>query len=229
MDVNDNILRDALLDAAADEFSDILDNDAPEIIFSARYLSRRKRFLKDPLGLAAPRGAKFKRTLVRAAVFALVFLVLFTSSVFSMEASAQKQHSMTKFYKDHLSYSHSSDTPPTADAGDWYASYLPEGYAETKRDHTGDFCSTHYVNGTKLIDFIYFHTSAYMNIKINTGIFHIEPIEVNGEAAIFHKAEKEGLSNVLMWFSDDGDLVFMLDAALPAEELVKIAESVKVK
>ena len=73
---------------------------------------------------------------------------------------------------------------------------------------------------------MYFHTSAYMNISMKGGNYNIEPCVVNGSAAIFHRSERIGTSSVLMWFSDDGELVFMLDAALPVDDMVKIAESV---
>ena len=76
---------------------------------------------------------------------------------------------------------------------------------------------------------MYFHTSAYMNISMEGRNYILEPCTVNGEAAIFHCSEKAGTSSVLMWFSEDGEVVFMLDAALPVEDMVKIAESVKLR
>ena len=136
---------------------------------------------------------------------------------------------MGKAYKDHLTYIHTQEYTPTADAGDWYIADLPAGFAEYKTDDAGDFCSIHYVNGSKLIELMYFHTSAYMNINMEGRHYILEPCTVNGKAAIFHGSERPGTSSVLMWFSDDGELVFMLDAALPMEDMVKIAESVKLR
>ena len=229
MSFNDDLLRLALLDAAAEEFSDILDSESPEVQFSDKYLLRRKRFLKNPAAKASSSASRFTNILAKAAIFAVVLFGLITSTQLSMVASANGAISTGKAYKDNLSYSHTADYTPTVDAGYWSAAYLPEGYTEYKCDYAGDFCSVHYLKGSQLIDFVYFHTSAYMNIRMNIGHYLIEPVEVNGQAAIFHKAEKEGMSNVLMWFSEDGDLVFMLDAALPADELVKIAQSVEMK
>ena len=62
---------------------------------------------------------------------------------------------------------------------------------------------------------------------MNTDSYLLETVLINDSPAVFYRAAKEGLSSVVMWFSDDGDIVFMLDAALPDDELIMIAESVE--
>ncbi|MBQ8831423.1 MAG: DUF4367 domain-containing protein [Oscillospiraceae bacterium] len=236
MELNDLLLKDALLDAAEDEFAHILDGDSPEVAFSNKYLARRRRFLKAPSGVKP-----WQKIAVQAAIVVLVLFSLMVSAQFTVFAEAKELQRMEKVYKDHLTYIHTRDYSPTTDAGDWYISALPDGFTELKADDAGDFCSIHYVNGTELIELVYFHTSAYMNISMEGGNYNIEPCTVNGEAAIFHNIESTQVntkaalvddavndvtSGVLMWFSEDGEMVFMLEAALPMEDMVKIAESV---
>ena len=221
MELNDLLIKSALLDAAEDEFANIIDYDVPDVTFSKKYLNKRKRFLNSPSGIRP-----WQKFAVQAAILVFVLFSLMVSARFTVFAEAQELQRMKKSYKDHLTYTYTQDYSPTADAGDWYISRLPDGFAEHKIDDSGDFCSIHYVNGSKLIELIYFHTSAYMNIRMNGRTYILEPCEVNGEAAIFHRSDKTGTSSVLLWFSEDGNQVFMLDAALPMEEMIEIAESV---
>lgn len=224
MELNDLILKNALLDAAEEEFADVIDGDVPEVEFSKKYMAKRSRFLKAPSSVKP-----WQKFAVQAAVIAFVLFSLMFSAKFTLFAEAIELQRMGKAYKDHLTYIHTQEYTPTADAGDWYISDLPAGFAEYKTDDAGDFCSIHYVNESKLIELMYFHTSAYMNINMEGRHYILEPCTVNGKAAIFHGSERPGTSSVLMWFSDDGELVFMLDAALPMEDMVKIAESVKLR
>ena len=239
MELNDLLLRDALLDAAEDEFAHVLDREAPDVKFSKKYIAKRTRFLKAPSSVKP-----WQKFAVQAAIVVFVLFSLMVSARFTVFAEAKELQRMEKVYKDHLTYIHTQEYTPTADAGDWYISALPEGFSEHRVDDTGDFCSIHYVNGAKLIELMYFHTSAYMNISMEGRNYTLEPCIVNGEAAIFHNvrstqvdtkaalvdnAVNDVTSSVLMWFSEDGELVFMLDAALPMDDMVKIAESVKLR
>ena len=229
MEFNDNIMRDALLDASEEEFSDILDGQDTPVRFSKKYLSRRKRFLNDPVKYISPKNKTWQKHLARAAAVFIVVASLLLSNLFTGTASASEIQMMTKAYKDHLTYNFSQEYTPQVDMGDWYAAYLPDGFSVYKTEDNGDFCSTHYVNGSSLIDFVYFHTSAYLNINLQGGNYMMETCIVNGATAIFHRAEKEGASNVLMWFSESGDMVFLIDAPLPIEEMIKIAENIELR
>ena len=226
MDFNEYILKKALLDSAEEEFADILDGESPDIRFSKKYILRRKRFLKSPFDYNKPKLKPWQRFAVQAAVIVLVIFSLIVSAKFTVSASASELQLVTKAYKDHLTYTYTNEDTSNTDAGDWYVSYLPEGYSVYRAEDMGDYCSTHYTNGSDFIDFMYFHTSAYLNISLKGGSYQLESCKVNGEPAIFHRSEHKGRSSILMWFSEDGDLVFMLDASLPLDEMIIIAESV---
>lgn len=225
MNINDKLLQSALLDAAAEEFDDILSGNDPPVRFSDDYCKRRSRFLKAPLKRTHNTLSVFKHCASCAAVFVVVLLILFGSSRLSLDASAQCRQGMTKPYKAHLTYSYKGDFSDNICINEYTITHIPAGYTEYTRESASDYCRIVYVNGTKLLNFMYFHTLAYMNIKMDTGDYHLIPTEVNEKPAIFHEAELDGMSNILMWFSDDNSTVFILDAALSRDELITIAES----
>lgn len=220
MKLNDDILRLALLDAAADEYADIIENSAPPAVFSRKYLKKRSRFLN------APHHNRAMKILIRAAIIAVVIFALAFSSTFTQSANATDLLHLRKVYKDDLTYSVSREYTPTHEIGIPNVTYLPEGFSRHKTEYKTDFCNVNYTNGSKVIDLVCFHTSAYMNISLNSGKYFIEACEINGEAAVFHRAYREGCTNVLMWFSQDSDTAFLLDAPLSKDEMIKIAESI---
>ena len=109
MEFNDNIMRDALLDASEEEFSDILDGQDTPVRFSKKYLSRRKRFLNDPVKYISPKNKTWQKHLARAAAVFIVVASLLLSNLFTGTASASEIQMMTKAYKDHLTYNFSQE------------------------------------------------------------------------------------------------------------------------
>lgn len=227
MKLNDDILRSALLDAAADEYADLSKTDP--VVFSKKYLSKRRRFLNDPFKNASQSSGRALKFMAQAAVFAIVIFSLLFSAKLTQNASATELQRMHKIFKDDLTYSVTENYTPVYEIGNLTANYLPDGFTEHEREHKTDFCNVNYINGTKIIDLICFHTSAYMNISLNSSKYYIEACEISGESAIFHRAHRDGCTNVLMWFSSDGKTVFLLDAALSKDEMIKIAENVELE
>ena len=101
MKLNDELLKNALLDAAEDEFADILDGETPDAAFSNKYLARRRRFLKSPSGIKP-----WQKFAVQAAVVVFVLFSLMFSARFTVFAEAKELQRMENAYKDHLTYTH---------------------------------------------------------------------------------------------------------------------------
>lgn len=226
MKLNDDILRSALLDAAADEYNDLTEADVSSVVFSKKYLAKRRRFLIDPFKRSSKSSVRIIKFMAQAAVFALVIFSFLFSAKLTQNASATELQRMNKVFKDDLTYSVSEEYTPVYEIGTLTVNYLPDGFTEYKREYKTDFCNVNYINGTKIIDLVCFHTSAYMNISLNSSKYYMEVCEIGGKSAIFHRAHRDGCTNVLMWFSADGEIVFLLDAALSKDEMINIAESV---
>ena len=67
-----------------------------------------------------------------------------------------------------------------------------------------------------------------MSIFIEADHMTAEKVAVGTQQADFYQDTNPENANVLVWQSESGDVIFSISAALPKDELVKIAESITV-
>lgn len=183
----------------------------------ARLLTRRKRGLYMLFGTAGRRVA----SILIAALIAL------TSVTVSVEAVREKaKQFIAKVFDTHTEISFPNDTsdkPERAPFRKYAPTYIPPGYAVNRASETHLAHNISYSNAEG--DTIRFSQvlKSGATIKIDTEGTTYTEITVNGREGITYT--NKGTAIVLLW--DDHYTYFFSSAYVDAEELIKIAKSLK--
>lgn len=228
MNPNDPI-RQALLDAAEEEFLLALAHapDAPG--FSVRYQAWEEKFLRDPTGFSKRTLRPVWKTVLRwAACFLLVVsLSLGTLMAVSPQARAWVVSWVTEQYEDHVTYRFRGENLPTEALRDWVPTYLPDGYEQTD-----------YIDLTNMVNILYNNDDPSMEIEFSYQLLtdgseyslddeHHTPshVSIHGMSGQFLTATN-GTQNMLIWFDEANQHVFLLMSRQSRDILIQIAESV---
>ena len=105
--------------------------------------------------------------------------------------------------------------------------YIPEGYSKHRETDTGNVRMIVFKDeGTRLLRYTYVYEPYSTNsFVVAEGATH-SVIEINGYQADMLLFEDPDTSNTIMW-TDENDCVHTVHAFLEEEELIKLAESVK--
>lgn len=170
------------------------------------------------------------RNLKRTAIIFLVFFGVNFFLITNVEAyRIQVMKAIVQFQSQFMSIDYvpkeemSQDPQPDAWENLYYLSYLPKGYTMTESNHKSENVALiFYKNGEgDQIAFQQFFTQT--NIQIDTENAKVTNLSVNGEDAIL--VEKEDFK-VMTWLTDDR-AIYLETHNLPYEEVLKIAESIK--
>ncbi len=193
--------------------------------------SRRMRrmmrpLLRDPFG----RKRRARRRVGRvAAGVAAAFVVVFSMTLaFSEEARAKLQQFIVevKEYFTSIQFIQSAETP-VEELGNWEPTWLPEGYELVQEyDLMGHKICIYRDNDGKRIRFAAVINQAGLD-RDNEFRFAKE-IQIGGDIGYLIQAENEGERSSLSWYNEENSIVFSVIAELSEEEIVKIAESVRI-
>lgn len=228
MNPNDPI-RQALLDAAEEEFFLALAH-APDVPgFSVRYQAWEEKFLRDPIGFSKRTLRPVWKTVLRwAACFLLVVsLSLGTLMAVSPQARAWVVSWVTEQYEDHVTYRFRGEDLPTEALRDWAPTYLPEGYVQT------DF-----IDLPGVVSILYNNDDPEMEIELSYQLLtegsgenldnerhKITSVSIHGMPGYLHTAT-DGSQNMLVWMDEKNHHGFLLMSRVDCDTLIRIAESV---
>lgn len=137
---------------------------------------------------------------------------------------------VTEWYETHVVYRFSgeqiADEMPQYEVTD-----LPEGYAETERVEWPSYVSIIYqkVNDENApwiyLQYIYMQQGASGNFEIENA--DIIPVTVNGlEGQLYLTKDSEQSDSTITWIDPNENILFAVSAALGADDILHIAESV---
>lgn len=137
---------------------------------------------------------------------------------------------VTEWYETHVVYRFSGEQ--IADEMPQYGvTDLPEGYAETERVEWPSYVSIIYQNVNDenaswiYLQYIYMQQGASSNFGIENA--DIIPVTVNGlEGQLYLTRDTEGADSTITWIVPDENMLFAVSAALNANDILHIAESV---
>ena len=227
----DRMMQHVLLDAIKRDCEKETD-DVPAFKPTHHYQRQIAAMLSDPLKWAQKRARPlWKNVAQKAAVILLVFsLSLGSLMAVSPTVRAAVVRWVTEWYETHVVYRFSgeqiADEMPQYEVTD-----LPEGYAETERVEWPSYVSIIYQNVNDenaswiYLQYIYMQQGASSNFGIENA--DIIPVTVNGlEGQLYLTRDTEGADSTITWIVPDEKMLFAVSAALNANDILHIAESV---
>ncbi len=227
----DRMMQHVLLDAIKRDCEKETD-DVPAFKPTRHYQRQMAAMLSDPLKWARKRARPiWKSALQKVAMILLVFtLSLGSLMAVSPTVRAAVVRWVTEWYETHVVYRFSgeqiADEMPQYEVTD-----LPEGYAETERVEWPSYVSIIYqkVNDENApwiyLQYIYMQQGASSNFGIENA--DIIPVTVNGlEGQLYLTRDTEGADSTITWIVPDENMLFAVSAALNANDILHIAESV---
>lgn len=227
----DRMMQHVLLDAIKRDCEKETD-DVPAFKPTRHYQRQIAAMLSDPLKWAQKRARPlWKNVAQKAAVILLVFsLGLGSLMAVSPTVRAAVVRWVTEWYETHVVYRFSGEQ--IADEMPQYGvTDLPEGYAETERVEWPSYVSIIYQNVNDenaswiYLQYIYMQQGASSNFGIENA--DIIPVTVNGlEGQLYLTRDTEGADSTITWIVPDENMLFAVSAALNANDILHIAESV---
>lgn len=227
----DRMMQHVLLDAIKRDCEKEAD-DVPAFKPTHHYQRQIAAMLSDPLKWAQKRARPlWKNVAQKATVILLVFsLGLGSLMAVSPTVRAAVVRWVTEWYETHVVYRFSGEQ--IADEMPQYGvTDLPEGYAETERVEWPSYVSIIYQNVNDenaswiYLQYIYMQQGASSNFGIENA--DIIPVTVNGlEGQLYLTRDTEGADSTITWIVPDENMLFAVSAALNANDILHIAESV---
>ena len=227
----DRMMQHVLLDAIKRDCEKETD-DVPAFKPTRHYQRQIAAMLSDPLKWARKRARPiWKSALQKVAMILLVFtLSLGSLMAVSPTVRAAVVRWVTEWYETHVVYRFSgeqiADEMPQYEVTD-----LPEGYAETERVEWPSYVSIIYqkVNDENApwiyLQYIYMQQGASSNFEIENA--DIIPVTVNGlEGQLYLTKDSEQSDSTITWIDPNENILFAVSAALGADDILHIAESV---
>ena len=227
----DRMMQHVLLDAIKRDCEKETD-DVPAFKPTRHYQRQIAAMLSDPLKWARKRARPiWKSALQKVAMILLVFtLSLGSLMAVSPTVRAAVVRWVTEWYETHVVYRFSgeqiADEMPQYEVTD-----LPEGYAETERVEWPSYVSIIYQNVNDenaswiYLQYIYMQQGASSNFGIENA--DIIPVTVNGlEGQLYLTKDSEQSDSTITWIDPNENILFAVSAALGADDILHIAESV---
>lgn len=188
--------------------------------FSAAFERKMKRLLR--------RGAHpvLYRSLRRAACF-LAAVLLAGTSWLTVDVNAREAlfSWVRRQYEQFVEYRFVGSR--TDEAVDFVLNWLPDGYEESKEEFAGGFSMRIYQNAEgQQICLICSAGADATSLFVASEDAVAQEVRVGGQPADFYQDPDPQKANLLVWQSQTGEILFSLSAALPQEDLVRMAESV---
>ena len=227
----DTLMRRVLLDSLK---LDAESTASGELAFepTPRYQRQMAEMVKDPLKWER-RWARplWKNVAQKAAVILLVFsLSLGSLMAVSPTVRAAVVRWVTEWYETHVVYRFSGEQL-SGEMPQYEITDLPEGYVEDERVDWPTYISIIYRKANDenapwiYLRYVYMQQGTVNNI--GTEGADIIPVTVNGiEGQLYLARNPDESDSTITWIDPDKNIAFVVDAALDADSILHIAESV---
>ena len=227
----DTLMRRDLLDSLK---LDAESTASGELAFepTPRYQRQMAEMVKDPLKWERRRARPlWKNVAQKAAVILLVFsLSLGSLMAVSPTVRAAVVRWVTEWYETHVVYRFSGEQL-SGEMPQYEITDLPEGYVEDERVDWPTYISIIYRKANDenapwiYLRYVYMQQGTVNNI--GTEGADIIPVTVNGiEGQLYLARNPDESDSTITWIDPDKNIAFVVDAALDADSILHIAESV---
>ncbi len=226
--IDDYILRDIFLGAAAEEYADELAS-TEQIATSLRFQNQIDKLLnKSRKWAERHRKPLWKRCVQSVAVFLLVCaLTLGTIMVASPTVRAAVVEWIIEWYDTHIIYRFSGK-PDAEIVPEYEITGLPSGYVVPGEvQELIDGRAVTYRNGVgDTIYFEYVHVESGSALMIKTEGIELTEVKVKGHAGYLYLSKDLEESNAITWYNEQEKIQFMIDGFVEQEDLLRMADSV---
>ena len=227
----DTLMRRVLLDSLK---LDAESTASGELAFepTPRYQRQMAAMVKNPLKWERRRARPlWKNVAQKAAVILLVFsLSLGSLMAVSPTVRAAVVRWVTEWYETHVVYRFSGEQL-SGEMPQYEITNLPEGYVEDERVDWPTYISIIYRKANDenapwiYLRYVYMQQGTVNNI--GTEGADIIPVTVNGiEGQLYLARNPDESDSTITWIDPDKNIAFIVDAALDADSILHIAESV---
>ena len=229
----DHLMRNILLDAIALDEESCKEDRTFEP--SLKHQRQMTAMLANPWKWAHSRARPvWKKALQKIAVIFLTFsLGLGSLMAVSPTVRATVARWVTKRYETHITYRYSGEQN-TDEMPRYGISALPDGYEEVSEERIEEtnYIQVAYQNSlhpnSQTIYFDYTYMQQGSGADYSTENSNVLQVSVNGMQGILFVAEDvENMWSTLTWVDERADLQFSIDAAMKSDDIIHMAESVK--
>lgn len=221
------MITDEMLRIAAAEADQAIRNSLPnpdecEHHFSPRFERKMKRVIRRG---SHPVAYKF----FHQVACLLVVVTLVGASWLTVDAEARGAFFawVRQQYENFVEYRFEGLAPDEEMTANFAPTWLPEGYEEYEVHSAGGTSAKTYLNSDgQAIHFMYSLGADATSLFVVSEQMTIEKVFVGTQEADFYLDADLQNANVLVWYSESGDILFYISASLPRDEMVKIAESI---
>lgn len=227
------LLRDILLDAAAEEFAPEF-SSAEQVETSPKFQKSMQSLLADPKKWAErrqrpvwKRAAKMVATIALIGILSLGMLMLISPKVYAAVVNW-----VTEWYDTYIMYRFSGEHM-ASDLPQYQLSYIPEGYCrEAKVISTPDdysrTTSMRFMarSGNHRLLFEYGPMESGGSLAIELENMSVSDISINGNRGHLYSSTVATQSSAITWFDAESNTCFFLDGYLSDDELIYTAQNV---
>lgn len=226
------LLRDILLDAAAEEVAEEFAGTA-HVETSPKFQKSMHSLLANPNGWAKRRQRPLWKRVARTAAVLLLACILSLGVLMmvSPKVYATVANWIAVRYENAMSY-HFGGKPKETQTRRYEITYFPDGY-----ETSGQFLiqPDKFSNATAItysgpnhheLYFEYFPMESSTAKMCYTEDMAVTDIVVNGQPGQLYISQDESESSAVVWMNERDNMCFMIDAFLDGDELLHIAESV---
>ncbi len=226
--VDDYILRDIFLDAAAEEYAAELAS-TEQVVTSLKFQKQIEKMLKkSSRGNKEPKKPLWKQCIQSAAVFLLVCsITLGTVMIASPTVRAVVIEWVIEWYDTHIVYRFFGE-PDMETVPKYDITELPSGYATPgeEQELIDGWAITYENDIGDVIYFKYSRTESGSALMIVTEGTEPLEVKVSGHIGQIYLSEDLRESNTIIWYDEREKIQFMIDGLVGQEDLLRMANSV---
>lgn len=171
------------------------------------------------------------RQLQRAAILVLVVLLSFTAlMVVSPTARARVIAWIREQIAGYTAYSYFGETDSGRENVKYEFGYLPDGYKlQRVIQQNGIHIMIFENHATKeLIYFSHTQDASAITYFVKDRSYTEQKIDIHSEDGLYLEANEDCMANEIIWFDSKEELFFLISAHLEKEDMIKIAENIKI-
>lgn len=227
----ETMLRSALIVALGERYAQMPVEDYQ---FSPKYQRKFNKMLKDPFAYARKCRRPLWRRAARGVVAAVLALAILTGVVFTVpQTRTIAVDLLNKWFGEYVSFFFENTQPEEEVLPDVEIGYLPEGYEFVDETNIikDKYKLLQYTKSNNEFLEIYLMVSGdYFNGDINNRYGKMKFVKLeNGVAANAFISDDVKKSSYLLWTSIDGKLFFRIEGYLSEDEMLNIANGIKIK